>query len=410
MAGSEGFSSSVASRIGSTFVLLMQLRVLVVGVAVLIDADQRHHVWALCVLAAVALVSGLMLVAWERVVPRLFEQPALLAFDVLLGYAVLQVGGIFGPYFLITVVAAGIAGLLYRWPAVVVLCVQQTVLYYAALAQNHELWSKFGLPLLLAMPAFYAIAAMVGAVLRRLFQEHAAAEEALWRSEALALAAAERSRLAREMHDSLSGTLSGIALSASGLPAWIHKSPDRAEAEAQRIATAAQIATRQARSLIAELRDDAVQRPLDEAIGEITAEWRDATGVPVEASVQDGTDLPLTARHETLAIVKEALENVRRHAGARRVEITVTGDRDLLEVTVRDDGHGLPMRPGGDDWLDSLGGAGHYGLLGMHERARRAGGELVVESIPGGGTAVTVRFAGADSAGGRAALTRRRDP
>ncbi|MFG1999348.1 sensor histidine kinase [Spirillospora sp. NPDC048911] len=401
--------SSLETRIGLTFVLLMQVRVLVVGITVLIDPKARADFRELWVLAAAALVSGVALMGWERLVPRLFDQPALLAFDVLIGYAVLAVGGIIGPYFLVTVVAAGLAGLLYRWPAVLLLCTQQTVLYYVALSQSWEERKAVGLTLLLAMPSFYAVGALVGGVLRRLFHEQAAAEEARWRSDAQALAAAERSRLAREMHDSLTGTLSGIALASTGLPAWIRKSPDRAEVEAQRIAAAAQVAARQARELISELREDAVQHPLGVAIDEIAAEWERSAGVPVRTRVQDGIDLPLSARHETLAIVKEALENVGRHAGASSVEISVAGDRDWLEICVRDDGHGLPVRPGGEGWLDALSGAGHYGLLGMHERARRAGGELIVDSMPGTGTGVTIRFAGEDAAGGRAALTRRRD-
>jgi signal transduction histidine kinase len=386
---------SVRSRIGTTFVLLIQVRVLVVGVTVLIDRQVRGDLWALGVLALVALLSGLMLLGWEQVVSRLYAQPALLACDVLVGYAVLEAGGILGPYFLVTVIAAGLAGLLYRWPTTAVLCLQQAVLYYVALFQgdgSDDIRRSAALPLLLAMPAFYAIGALVGAVIRRLFDEQAAAEEALWRSEALAMAADERSRLAREMHDSLTGTLSGIALTATSLPAFVRKAPDRAEKEAQRIAAAAQIATRQARSLIAELRADAVQRPLHVVVRELAAEWGRTTGVRVRDRVQEGADLPPHPRHETVAIVKEALENVRRHAGASVVEVVVTDGPDGLRVVVRDDGLGLPGRPGRDGWLDALAGEGHYGLLGMHERARRAGGELTVDSTPGGGTAITVRF------------------
>ncbi|WP_344587193.1 sensor histidine kinase [Actinomadura vinacea] len=385
---------SVQSRISTTFVLLIQVRVLVVGVTVLVDRQVRGNFWALGVLALVALLSGLMLLGWEQVVSRLYAQPALLACDVLVGYAVLEAGGIIGPYFLVTVIAAGLAGLLYRWPTTAVLCLQQAVLYYVALFQGgaDDIRSSAALPLLLAMPAFYGIGALVGAVIRRLFDEQAAAEEALWRSEALAMAADERSRLAREMHDSLTGTLSGIALTATSLPAFVRKSPDRAEKEAQRIAAAAQIATRQARSLIGELRADAVQRPLHVVVRELAAEWGRTTGVRVHDRVQNGADLPLHPRHETVAIIKEALENVHRHAGASAVEVAVTDGPDGLRVVVRDDGLGLPGRPGRNGWLDALADDGHYGLLGMHERARRAGGELTVDSTPGGGTGITVRF------------------
>ncbi|WP_433467083.1 sensor histidine kinase [Spirillospora sp. CA-128828] len=392
---SGSLRGSVESRIGTTFVLLIQVRVLVVGVTVLIDQQVRGDFWAMAVLVVVALLSGLMLLGWERLIPRLYAQPALLAWDVLVGYAVLEAGGIIGPYFLVTVIAAGLAGLLYRWPTTLALCLQQAVLYYVALFRGDgadDIRHSAALPLLLAMPAFYGIGALVGTVIRRLFDEQAAAEEAVWRSEALAMAAEERSRLAREMHDSLTGTLSGIALTASSLPMIVRRSPDRAEKEAQRISAAAQIATRQARSLIAELRADAVQRPLHVVVRELVAEWGRTAGVQVRDRVQDGADLPLRARHETVAIIKEALENVRRHAGASAVEVAVNGGPEDLRVVVRDDGRGLPGRPGRDGWLNALADDGHYGLLGMHERAQRVGGELTVDSIPGGGTAITVRF------------------
>ncbi|GAA2290978.1 hypothetical protein GCM10010402_56780 [Actinomadura luteofluorescens] len=399
---------SVETRVGTTFVLLMQLRVLVIGVTVLVDGQVRGDPWALGVLVLAAVVSGVVLAGWEKVVLRLFEQPALLAFDVLIGYAVLQVGGIFGPYFLVTVVTAGLAGLLYRWPVTALLCAQQAVLYYAALYRNAPSADDGGIamPLLVMLPVFYGVAALVGTVLRRLFDEHAAAEETRWRMEAQAMAAEERTRLAREMHDSLTATLSGIALSANGLPGWVRKSPDRAEQEARRIATAAQVATREARSLIAELRDDSAGVPLGDAVRELAGEWEGRTGVPVRVDVAAGADLPAPARRELVTIVREALENVARHADASRVDIIAAVDAGELEVRVRDDGKGMPGRPDDPGWLDALARGGHYGLVGMHERAGRAGGRLAVRSVPGGGTEITVsmRAGGPESEPARTAL------
>ncbi|GGT49448.1 sensor histidine kinase [Actinomadura citrea] len=397
---------SVETRVGTTFVLLMQLRVLVIGVTVLVDGQVRGDPWALCVLVLAVVVSGVVLAGWERVVLRLFEQPALLAFDVLIGYAVLQVGGIFGPYFLVTVVTAGLAGLLYRWPVTALLCAQQAVLYYAALYRNAPSDDGVIMPLLVLLPVFYGVAALVGTVLRRLFDEHAAAEETRWRMEAQAMAAEERTRLAREMHDSLTATLSGIALSANGLPGWVRKSPDRAEREARRIATAAQVATREARSLITELRDDSAGVPLGDAVRELAGEWEAGTGVPVRVDAEAGADLPAPARREMVTIVREALENVRRHADASRVDIVTAVIDGDLEVRVRDDGKGMPGRPDDPGWLDALARGGHYGLVGMHERARRAGGRLAVRSVPGGGTEVTASMpaAGPESEPARAAL------
>lgn len=405
----SGLRRSVETRVGTTFVLLMQLRVLVIGVTVVVDGHVRGDPWALGVLVLAAVVSGVVLAGWEKVVLRLFEQPALLAFDVLIGYAVLQVGGIFGPYFLVTVVTAGLAGLLYRWPVTALLCAQQAVLYYAALYRNAPADDGGGgvtMPLLVMLPVFYGVAALVGTVLRRLFDEHADAEETRWRMEAQAMAAEERTRLAREMHDSLTATLSGIALSANGLPSWVRKSPDRAEQEARRIATAAQVATREARSLIAELRDDSAGVPLVDAVRVLAGEWESRTGVPVRVDAEAGADLPAPARREMVTIVREALENVGRHAEASRVDIIAAVNAGELEVRVRDDGRGMPGRPDDPGWLEALARGGHYGLVGMHERARRAGGRLAVRSVPGGGTEVTASIpaAGPEPEPARAAL------
>ncbi|WP_141577584.1 sensor histidine kinase [Actinomadura sp. WMMA1423] len=387
----------VESRVGAAFVLLMQLRVLVIGVTVLVDGQVRGDPWAIGVLVLAAVVSGVVLAGWEKVVLRLFEQPALLAFDVLLGYAVLAVGGIFGPYFLVTVVTAGLAGLLYRWPVAALLCAQQAVLYYTALYRNASSEDGAAVSLLVTLPVFYGVAALVGTVLRRLFDEHAAAEESRWRAEAVAMAAEERTRLARDMHDSLTATLSGIALSANGLPAWVRKSPDRAEAEARRIAAAAQVAAREARSLITELREDAAGVPLGDALRELAGEWEARTGVPVRVDAGPGADLAAAARREMVTIAREALENVRRHAHASAVEIVAEIVDGELEVRVRDDGAGMAGRPDDPRRLDSLAEGGHYGLVGMHERAARAGGRLAVRSAPGGGTeiAATMPMAGA---------------
>lgn len=130
------------------------------------------------------------------------------------------------------------------------------------------------------------------------------------------------------------------------------------------------------------------------------------TGVPVRVDAEAGADLPAPARREMVTIVREALENVRRHADASRVDIVTAVIDGDLEVRVRDDGKGMPGRPDDPGWLDALARGGHYGLVGMHERARRAGGRLAVRSVPGGGTEVTASMpaAGPESEPARAAL------
>jgi signal transduction histidine kinase len=100
------------------------------------------------------------------------------------------------------------------------------------------------------------------------------------------------------------------------------------------------------------------------------------------------------AAHEAPLIVKEALLNAVRHARATSIEIGVLSDEEGLHVWVRDDGRGLP--PDG-----AAGGAGGYGIIGMHERARRLGGVLTIHSTPDVGTEVSLFVPRGSSVGRR---------
>jgi signal transduction histidine kinase len=81
-------------------------------------------------------------------------------------------------------------------------------------------------------------------------------------------------------------------------------------------------------------------------------------------------------------IAQESLNNVRRHAQARHVGIRLAQEGDQWMLTVRDDGHGF----------DPARRRHGYGVLGMEERARLLGGQLEVDSAPGRGTEVSLRF------------------
>ena len=87
-------------------------------------------------------------------------------------------------------------------------------------------------------------------------------------------------------------------------------------------------------------------------------------------------------------LVQEALNNVTAHANASRADVTITFVGDEVSVTIADDGVGfaIPDRPG------ELAEAGHYGVLGMRERAELAGGWLSIESEPGHGTRIEIRL------------------
>ncbi len=138
---------------------------------------------------------------------------------------------------------------------------------------------------------------------------------------------------------------------------------------------------RDLRDVFSELRPSALDDgSLTEQVAEYVSECRDLYGVPVALEVR-GTEPDLSARSRTLAfrIVQEALTNVRRHSHCTRAAACLEYDDEGVTVMVRDDGRGF-------DILDpSVPG---WGLRGIAERARAAGGYADILSAPGAGTFV----------------------
>ncbi|MBT2210693.1 MULTISPECIES: sensor histidine kinase [Actinomadura] len=379
---------SVRTRLAVTFRLLLLLRGLLLAMAVVLLADDPgpRLGLGLVVLGAETVIAS---AAWRRVLPAVQRMPPLCCLDALLVFAVLAEGGVFGPFFLFTVMTAAIAGVLYTWGPVLLVCVTQIALSFVAMAAAAPA-DRHSPGLLIALPVFYPLAACAGVALRTLFDQYAESEAVRRRAEAAVAAADERTRLAREMHDSLAKTLQGLTMSVATLPHWIRNSPDRAERDAQDILAALQVAAREARGLIADLREDAYGMPLPSAVLHVAAGWSHASAVPSSVETQGwfADDIPVAVRYEIISVLKEALTNVERHARAGQVDIRLLSSADALHLTVRDDGAGFAPPAGGR--LDLLAREGHYGLVGMAERARRIGGRLALRSDPGGGTTVTI--------------------
>jgi NarL family two-component system sensor histidine kinase YdfH len=157
-------------------------------------------------------------------------------------------------------------------------------------------------------------------------------------------------------------------------------------ANAQLAANAAMIEC--ARATLAESRaaiDDLRAGPanLAEVVREKIDRFTQGTGIPcdLEISIQEN-ELSTEVTGHALGIVSEALMNITRHAQATQVHVRFLLHRKRLELEVRDNGKGFDV----DQQINT----GHYGLLGLRERARLTGGDLSVESAPQAGT--TVRF------------------
>jgi signal transduction histidine kinase len=314
--------------------------------------------------------SFVPLMGWRRLAPWLMRHPLVLFADVVLTVGILLFTGVEGPFLYYTLGTAFLAGVLYGWVGGVLFPVTLVLGYLYVLELRAPLGDSVGgFQALIGVPTLMILAGVGAASIRQVLMRVARAEAALGH-------AAERARLAREMHDSLAKTLHGLALAAAALPVWIAREPDRAARDARSLAHAAQVAAGQASELIGDLRSDRLDTPLHETVRRYVDEWSHRTGIPVVLDADPVDSVGPSARYELFCILKEALRNVERHASATAAAVRLgVSDDGRVRLSVADDGVGLgPCTPD----LAQLAADGHYGLVGMAERAQRAGGRLDV--------------------------------
>lgn len=194
-------------------------------------------------------------------------------------------------------------------------------------------------------------------------------------------AAAERNRLARDLHDAVSQTLFAANLLAGTL-ARDATLPEAAREQAATLSRLSQGALAEMRMLMFELRPDALATlPLAELLQQAAAALAARGGLEVQVSIEP-VDPPPAVRVHLYRLAQEALSNVARHSGARHVHLrwhSAVAGRGVLSI--RDDGHGFD--PDEEH-------PGHYGLTNMNERAVLLGATLHITSAPGAGTNVEV--------------------
>jgi two-component system NarL family sensor kinase len=197
----------------------------------------------------------------------------------------------------------------------------------------------------------------------------------------------ERNRLAREIHDTLAQGLTGIAMNLETADA-LFESGD----ETGRYQTFLQNAIRLTRTTLEEARRSVLDlraAPLEgyslsEALNNLAEPYRREQRIHIIVSAT-GKHLPIPARIEVglYRIAQEALANALHHARPSTVNIRLKLARDFVELVVEDDGGGFA--------LESI-PEGRFGLVGMNERSRLLGGDLVIQSALGNGTRITARI------------------
>lgn len=194
--------------------------------------------------------------------------------------------------------------------------------------------------------------------------------------------AQERTRLARDLHDSVTQTLFGLTLAAESAAHLAEGVDSRLATQIGRLRTLASAARDDMRILIETL------RPVDvdhEGLGEALRKRVDLVGrvhdVAVTVEVSGDPDLPPPVARELFFIANEALANALQHARAGRIEITLSEKDARIALCVADDGLGFEL-----DATDRS--SRRLGLTSMRERAEALGGTLAIRTAPGAGTRV----------------------
>jgi signal transduction histidine kinase len=193
---------------------------------------------------------------------------------------------------------------------------------------------------------------------------------------------AERGRLRRDLHDSLSPALAGIGLSADAADRVLETDPEAAAALLARVVAEARASTETVRRLLADLRPPGLEElGLVAALEERARQLSRPGEFEVELRIADPL-APLAPGVEVAAyrIAVEALTNAARHSGGRRCCLELSTDQ-LLRLTVTDDGHGLSGQNGEG-----------MGIHAMRERARELGGQLTIGPADGAGVRVVAEL------------------
>jgi signal transduction histidine kinase len=187
-------------------------------------------------------------------------------------------------------------------------------------------------------------------------------------------------RVSHELHDELGQSLTAIRTNLSALGSGTQTTPERLQ-DCMRLVDEAIGNVRQLSQLLRPVILD--DFGLEAAVRWLADGFSTRTGISVEVESQYSGRLPDETETHLFRIAQEALTNVARHSGAKRVRIKLETRGEEIRLSIEDDGRGLPAGA-------SANGRG-MGMIGMRARARSAGGDVSVRSRPGEGVLIEVR-------------------
>lgn len=199
---------------------------------------------------------------------------------------------------------------------------------------------------------------------------------------------AERTRIGRELHDTLLQSFQGLMLRLQAVDDLLP--PGKAKEQLEQSLERADQAIAEGRSAVYDLRSSATTtNDLAEAVRAVGEELTTQDSAVFHLVVEGPPrDLHPIIRDELYRIAREALRNAFRHARARHIETDITYGERAFRLRIRDDGAGIPGA------ILGQGKPGHYGLRGMRERAKQVGAKLDIWSGPKAGTEIELSIAG----------------
>ena len=363
----------------------------------LLDDDRKAPVWVALLLTGILLLwhwGGLKL-AYRR--SDVLDNQAIFRFIVIIGVIILWFALVtMSPayYFTLFGLFGQVFGHLSLRDGVIAVLILTGSIIYEQLADagatvsltNPTIWA-FLFTALGAIILGVWITAIIGQSTRRrqLIEQLEATQAELAAAERRAGILEERQRLARDIHDTLAQGFTSIVMHLEAADQALPDDLDTLQKHLDRARGTARTSLEQARRVVHALRPQSLdQRSLPDAIERTAVRWQEETGIPLTTTTT-GDPIPLHPDIEVtlLRATQEALANIRKHAQATAVQLTLSYIDDVVVLDVQD--NGVAFAGAAASPL-----SGGYGLQAMRERVEQCGGSVTLESEPGEGTTVVV--------------------
>ena len=200
--------------------------------------------------------------------------------------------------------------------------------------------------------------------------------------------AAERNRIARDLHDSVTQTLFSASLIADVLPRLVERQPAEGMRRLEELRQLTRGALAEMRTLLLELRPATLMEvSIEELLRQLTEAARGRARIPIAVTVLGNAEMPPAVKVACYYVAQEALHNVARHARASQVQLLLHCASGQIRLTIHDDGQGFDPADVPPE---------HLGLAIMRERADSVGAQLTIDSRRGAGTTVSLVWTSPD--------------